>query len=250
MALVFRPARRQLPNRYMCGSYLRPLIGTSRIAAHRIPKKNRRAYCANRSARFAGAADGDPFGRRDMTKTGTHRAVAPLAVEAIATRIVLVRGQKVMLDSDLAALYGVPTRRLNEQVRRNVGRFPADVMFALTAAEFAALKSQFATSNAGSGRGGRRKLPLAFTEHGALMAATVLNSPRATEVAIYVVRAFVQLRDLLASNKELARQLRALEERLERRLDTHDQAIAGILDAIRQLMVPPPETRKRQIGFA
>ena len=180
--------------------------------------------------------------------TATSLASAPLAVEAIATRIAVVRGTKVLLDADLAALYDVPTRRLNEQVRRNADRFPEDFMFQLTATEWDALRSQFATLKTGRGQH-RKYLPYAFTEHGALMAATVLNSPRATEVAIYVVRAFVQLRDLLASNKELARQLKALEQRLERKLDTHDQAIAGILDAIRQLMAPPPATKKRPIGF-
>jgi hypothetical protein len=183
-----------------------------------------------------------------MKKTGTALASAPLAVEAIAARIQFVRGQKVLLDADLAALYGVQTRRLNEQVRRNVDRFPADFMFQITTEEWSALRSQFATLKTGRGQH-RKYLPYAFTEHGALMAATVLNSPRATEVAIFVVRAFVQLRDLLASNKELARQFKELERRLERKLDTHDQAIAGILDAIRQLMAPPPETKKRPIGF-
>lgn len=131
-------------------------------------------------------------------------------------------------------------------MRRNQDRFPKDFLLELTAEEFANLKSQFATSS----WGGRRKLPLAFTEHGALMAATVLNSSRATEVSVYVVRAFVQLRDLLAGNKELARRLKDLERRLERRLDDHDQAIAEILAAIRQLMAPPPGSPKRRIGFS
>ena len=171
-------------------------------------------------------------------------AGSALAVEALASRIHLIRGQRVMLDADLAALYGVETRRLNEQVRRNRERFPEDFIFELTPEEFANLKSQFATSS----WGGRRKLPLAFTEHGALMAATVLNSPRATEVSVYVVRAFIQLRDLLSSNKELAQRFADLERRLERKLSTHDQAIAGILDAIRQLMTPP-DPPKRPIGF-
>lgn len=168
-----------------------------------------------------------------------------LAIEAIAGRIHLIRGQRVMLDADLAALYGVETRRLNEQVRRNRERFPEDFIFELTPEEFANLKSQFATSS----WGGRRKLPLAFTEHGALMAGTILNSPRATEVSVYVVRAFIQLRDLLASNKELAQRFADLEQRLERKLESHDQAIVGILDAIRQLMAPPPTPPKRPIGF-
>ena len=128
-----------------------------------------------------------------------------------------------MLDADLATLYGVQTRRLNEQVRRNTERFPEDFVFQATSAEFANLKSQFATSS----WGGRRKLPLAFTEHGAIMAAMVLNSPRATEVSVYVVRAFVQLRDTLIAHKELAKRLVELESRIERKLSTHDQIIAG-----------------------
>lgn len=168
-----------------------------------------------------------------------------LAVEAIASRILVVRGVRVMLDADLAALYGVETRRLNEQVRRNRERFPQDFIFELRSGELANLKSQSATSS----WGGRRKLPFAFTEHGALMAATILNSPRAVEVSVYVVRAFVQLRDLLAGNKELARRLVDLERHLTRKLADHDQAIADILDAIRQLM-NPPQPPKRPIGFA
>jgi hypothetical protein len=150
-----------------------------------------------------------------------------------------------MFDADLATLYGVQTRRLNEQVRRNPERFPEDFVFQVTPAEFAHLKSQFATSS----WGGRRKLPLAFTEHGAIMAAMVLNSPRATEVSVYVVRAFVQLRDTLIAHKELAQRLDELETRIERKLSSHDQAIAGILDAIRQLMTPPEPRKKRPIGF-
>jgi hypothetical protein len=169
------------------------------------------------------------------------------ALDAIEGRILLVRGQKVMLDADLAALYGVTTKRLNEQVRRNLDRFPGDFMFALTNQELAILRSQFATSSSQPRRlawGGRRTAPYAFTEHGAIMAATVLNSPRAIEVSVYVVRAFVRLREMIAANKELAEKL----EELERRLDTHDQAISEILHAIRQLMAPP-ETKKRPIGF-
>jgi len=169
-----------------------------------------------------------------------------IPAERIATKILLVRGQKVLLDEDLGALYGVETRRLNEQVRRNLDRFPADFMFQLTDEEYAALISQTATSN--PGRGGRRKLPLAFTEHGAIMAASVLNTPRAIEVSVYVVRAFVKLREVLASHKELAKRLDELEARIEQRLASHDQAIAGILEAIRQLM-SPPETKKQPIGF-
>ena len=147
-----------------------------------------------------------------------------------------------MLDSDLASLCGVETRRLNEQVRRNLERFPTDFMFQLDAEEFAALMSQIATSK--EGRGGRRTLPLVFTEHGAIMAATVLNSPEAIEASVYVVRAFVHLRAMLASNKELAAKL----DQLEKKLSSHDQAIVGILDAIRGLM-KPPASASRPIGF-
>ncbi|HMG58899.1 MAG TPA: ORF6N domain-containing protein [Burkholderiales bacterium] len=148
-------------------------------------------------------------------------------------------------------LFSKPVR-LNEQVRRNLERFPSDFMFQLTNQEVAILRSQFATSSSDARRlawGGRRHTPYAFTEHGALMAAMVLNSPRATEVSVYVVRAFVELRDTLVAHKELAKRLDELESRLERKLTTHDHAIAGILDAIRQLMVPPEPTKKRRIGF-
>ena len=173
---------------------------------------------------------------------------ALVAIEAIASRIIVLHGQRVMLDADLAALYGVTTKRLNEQVRRNLERFPSDFMFQLTNQEVAILRSQFATLKTGHGQH-RKYLPLAFTEHGALMAAMVLNSSRATEVSVYVVRAFVELRDTLIAHEELAKRLGELESRLERKLATHDQAIAGILDAIRQLMVPPESTKKRRIGF-
>jgi ORF6N domain len=152
----------------------------------------------------------------------------------------------VILDSELAAIYGVSTGRFNEAVKRNIGRFPQDFMLRLTRAEHTALISQIATSN--SGRGGRRKLPWAFTEHGAIQAANVLNSPRAIEMGIYVVRAFVRFRELLSSNKELARQFPALESRLNKKLADHDDAIAAILSAIRELM-NSPSPKGRGIGF-
>jgi hypothetical protein len=153
-----------------------------------------------------------------------------------------------ILDSDLATIYGVSTGRLNEAVKRNIERFPQDFMFRLSAAEHAALISQIATSK--SGRGGRRKLPWVFTEYGTIQAANVLNSHRAVMMGVYVVRAFVQLRELLASNKELARRVDELEARSEKRLTTHDEAIAAILSAIRQLMKQPAAAPKRRpIGF-
>jgi hypothetical protein len=138
---------------------------------------------------------------------------------------------------------------VNEQVRRNRERFPADFMFQLTTEELAALRSQIATSNASRpARGGRRYLPYAFTEHGAIMAATILNSPGAVEMSVYVVRAFVKLRELLSSNRELARRFAQLETRLDKKLTEHDKAIAAILSAIRELM-NPPQPKRRPIGF-
>jgi len=167
--------------------------------------------------------------------------------DRIAQSILILRGHRVILDSELAALYGVSTKRFNEQVRRNRGRFPADFMFQLTLEELAVLRSQIATLKGGRGQH-RKYLPYAFTEHGAIMAATVLNSPRAVEMSAYVVRAFVHLRDLLSSNRELARRFAELEARLDKKLTQHDQAIAAILSAIRQLM-NPPQPKRRPIGF-
>jgi hypothetical protein len=160
------------------------------------------------------------------------------------SQIHLVRGQRVMLDSDLAAIYGVPTMRLNEQFKRNRGRFPGDFAFQLTAEENAALISQFAISK--KGRGGRRKLPWVFTEHGAIMLAAILNSARAVEMSVFVVRAFVQMREILAGNKQLAAKL----AELEKRVGGHDEVIADLITAIRKLLEAPTEERpKREIGF-
>jgi hypothetical protein len=173
------------------------------------------------------------------------KALVP--TEDITRAILVLRGHRVLLDTELAALYGVTTKRFNEQVRRNAKRFPADFMFQLTAEEISSLRSQFATLKLGRGQH-RKYLPYVFTEHGAIMAATILNSPRAVEMSVYVVRAFVQLRELLASNKELARRFAQLETRLDKKLTTHDEAIAAILSAIRQLM-HPPVPKRRPIGF-
>lgn len=174
-------------------------------------------------------------------------SVPLVRAEVIAERILLVRGQKVMLDADLAALYEVPTKRLNEQVKRNADRFPADFMFRLTAAETELLnRSQFATGS--QKHRDPRFTPLVFTEHGAIMAATVLNSARAVEVSIYVVRAFVQQREFLASHKDLARELRALEMRVTKKFAAHDETIKDIISTLRELMTPPDPT-KRPIGF-
>jgi ORF6N domain len=166
------------------------------------------------------------------------KSLALVPVEHITRAILVLRGQRVLLDAELAALYAVTTKRFNEQVRRNRERFPEDFMFQLTAEELASLRSQTATSKVPPrGRGGRRYLPYAFTEHGTIMAATVLNSPRAVEMSVYVVRAFVQLRELLSSNRELARRFAQLETRLEKKLTEHDRAIAAILSAIRESMM-------------
>ena len=176
------------------------------------------------------------------------KQTAVVPVEHITQSILVLRGHRVLLDTELARLYGVSTKRFNEQVRRNRERFPEDFMFQLTAEEQASLRSQFATLE-GGGRGQHRKyLPYAFTEHGALLAATILNSPRAVEMSVYVVRAFVKLRELLSSNRELARRFAQLETRLDKKLTEHDQQIAAILSAIRQLM-HPPAPRRRPIGF-
>lgn len=150
-----------------------------------------------------------------------------------------------MLDADLATLYGVATRVLVQAVKRNLDRFPAEFVFQLTNHEVANLRSQFVISSAAAGHGGRRYAPYAFTEHGALMAAMVLNTPRAVEMSRYVVRAFVRLRDIVAGSGQLARKL----DELEQRLNEHDEAIVEIVRAIRQLTVPAPPAPKRRIGF-
>jgi hypothetical protein len=173
----------------------------------------------------------------------------PRAIATVENAIHVVRGQRVMLDSDLAAIYGVTTKRLNQQVRRNTNRFPADFAFQLTAEEFTNLRSQIATSSlrsqfATSNKGGRRYRPWAFTEHGAIMLASVLNSEIAVEGSVRVVRAFVRLREIISANAELAVKF----AQLERRLDNHDEAIAQLFAAIRQLLAPPSE-KKREIGF-
>ena len=163
-------------------------------------------------------------------------------IEIIESKIYLIRNQRVMLDSDIAELYGVTTKRFNEQVKRNIERFPEDFMFKLTDEEYKILRSQFATSNII--HGGRRYTPYVFTEHGAIMAATILNSSKAVEMSIFVVRAFVKLREITSGNKELAQKLNELEKKYEK----HDKDIKAIIDAIRQLMTPPEKT-KRKIGF-
>jgi hypothetical protein len=171
-----------------------------------------------------------------------RRPPAP-RIASIERTIHFIRGHKVMLDADLAQLYRVPTFRLNEQVKRNRSRFPRDFMFQLTALEASALTSQIAISN--SSRGGRRYRPYAFTEQGVAMLSSVLKSGRAVQVNIAIMRAFVKLRDILATHHELAQRL----EQLEGRFDQHDAQIQEVFEAIRALLAPKPDPSKRRIGF-
>ena len=172
-------------------------------------------------------------------------------ISSIESAIYLLRGQRVMLDSDLAAIYKVSTRQLNQQLKRNRSRFPDDFAFQLSTGEFRNLKSQIATSSlmsqsvTSSGHGGRRKLPWAFTEHGALMLASVLNSEVAVQASVRVVRAFVKLREMIAANAQLAAKL----EELERRLDSNDEAIVDLFAALKRLIEPPEPPKRREIGF-
>lgn len=177
---------------------------------------------------------------------------AEAAEPNLQDRIFTIRGEKVILDRDLAEIYGVETRRLNEQVRRNSGRFPSDFSFVLTKQEVANLKSQIATSSL---HGGRRKLPSVFTEHGALMAANVLNSPRAVEMSVFVVRVFTRMRSALSDTSELAHKLATLEREVKSRLDSHDAAIVDVMQRILDLIDPPERTEpppppQRKIGFS
>ncbi len=174
-------------------------------------------------------------------KEGVMKAI--ISQEVVERRILFIRGQKVMLDRDLAKLYGVKTKRLNEQIRRNLSRFPEDFMFQLTKKEFENWKSQFATSN--RDKMGLRKRPYAFTEQGVVMLSSVLNSERAIQVNIAIMRAFVKLKQILSMNKELAHKLAELERKIEK----HDVDIQAIFEAIRQLMASPPIKPKPRIGF-
>jgi len=202
-------------------------------------------------------------------------------LKTIEPLILTLRGQKVILDADLAEAYGVQTRRLNEQVKRNANRFPEDFMFQLTPAEWGCLKSQFATSSlepvhnhkdkgnqsqivtgcaqlvvneedkgsrsqiATTSHGGRRKLPFVFTEHGALMAASVLNSPKAVEMSVFVVRAFVKMREQLAANAEILKRLAEIDKTLLE----HNDALQVIWEQLQPLLVPPEPPEKGKIGF-
>ena len=156
--------------------------------------------------------------------------------------ILVLRGQRVILDADLAALYEVSTKRLNEQVKRNADRFPSEFAFQVAPKELTILRSQFATS---SSHGGRRFLPYVFTEHGVLMAANVLNSPRAVAVSVALVKAFVRLREVLATNQAVAKRLAEVEKTLV----THDVALRDIYQRIKPLLLPPPDPPRKKIGF-
>jgi ORF6N domain len=168
---------------------------------------------------------------------------SPEIAPDVTNLILTVRGQRVILDSDLARLYGVATFRFNEAVKRNRHRFPDDFLFQLTREEAEGLTSQFAMSKPGSG--GRRTLPWAFTEHGALQASNVLNSSRAVAMSVYIIRAFIRLREVLAESHAMAKRLAEVEKTLV----THDVALRDIYQKIRPLLLPPPEPPRKKIGF-
>jgi hypothetical protein len=174
-----------------------------------------------------------------MAKSKISKTLVPLHVES---KILEIRGERVMLDRDLAEVYGVTTSGLNQAVKRNEERFPEDFAFQLTPEEIGNLKSQSVTSS--SGHGGRRKPPWVFSEHGAVMVASVLNSPRAVEMSVFVVRAFVRLREFARGHAEIAKRLDALE----RKVTGHDEDLREMFTALRALLTPSPRTR-REIGF-
>ena len=170
------------------------------------------------------------------------KALVP--VQQIESVIQIVRGEKILLDADLARLYDVAVRRLNEQLRRNLKKFPADFAFRLSAAEWQALRSQNAILKVGRGQH-RKYLPYAFTEHGALQAANILNSSRATAMSVYIIRAFVKMRGDQAANAAILKRL----AEIDRTLLTHDSALRDIYQKLLPLLAPPPSTPKREIGF-
>jgi hypothetical protein len=190
-----------------------------------------------------------------------RKSKSPATVDEIDAMIRTIRGVRVMLDRDLARIYGVPTFRFNEAIKRNRDRFPADFMFQLTREEFDSLRSRIAMSkrknssqiamSSGKHRGAAYR-PYAFTEHGALQAANVLRSSRAVQMSVFVIRAFVKMREALRRTPELARKLAALEKKLTARLDVHETAIVQVLQEVMQILnptSPPPEPPRRRIGF-
>ena len=177
---------------------------------------------------------------------------SPIPIEQIDEMIRTIRGARVMLDRDLAKIYGVPTKAFNQAVKRNRQRFPEDFMFRLTLEEAKALQASRSQTVTSKQRGGPRYLPYAFTEYGALMAANILNSARAVQMSIFVVRAFAKMREALRGTPELARKLSELERKLTDRLDVHEAAIVQVLREVMQILNPPPEPEpatRRRIGF-
>lgn len=178
-----------------------------------------------------------------------------LTLDQLGRLIFEIRGQRVMLDRDLAKIYGVPTFRFNEAIKRNRHRFPSDFMFRLTRAEFEALRVETANSSqiamSSAKHRGAKYRPYAFTEHGAIMAANVLNSPRAVQMSVFVVRAFLKMRALLGDKRALAQELASLEKELKKRLDVHEAVIVTILQRVMDIIDPPavPSTSKPRIGF-
>ena len=188
----------------------------------------------------------------NLSRPVAKKTKSPIAVEQIDGMIRTIRGVRVMLDRDLAKIYGVPTKAFNQAVKRNRERFPEDFMFRVTQKEAEALRasrSQFVTLKRGQNI---KYLPYAFTEYGALMAANILNSARAVQISIFVVRAFAKMREALRGTPELARKLAALEKKLTARLDVHEAAIVQVLREVMQILNPPPappELPRRRIGF-
>jgi hypothetical protein len=180
--------------------------------------------------------------RRFEVKCVTEKS-ANFSTHRVENRILTLRDQKIILDRDLAPLYGVTTVRFNQAVKRNQSRFPEDFRFQLTPMELSALISQNVISN--RGRGGVRKLPWAFTEHGAIMAATILNSPQAVQMSVFVVRAFLKMRERLVLTHIMEKRL----AEIERKLLLHDSSLRDLYDRIRPLLLPPPDKPKRRIGF-
>ena len=176
------------------------------------------------------------------------KMLAQYEVERVSRGIFTLRDQKVILDADLAAVYGVETGALNRAVKRNILRFPSDFIYQLAPDEVRNLRCQIGISK---GQGGRRYLPFAFTEHGAIMAATVLNSPRAVQMSVFVVRAFVRMRAALSDTAALARKLSVLESEVKARLDNHDAAIVDVLRRFMEIIDPPalPAPPPKPIGF-
>jgi hypothetical protein len=199
--------------------------------------------CGYAGMRVCGYAPSAQLRGRVADNLAVMAKASLVPVERVQRAILVLRGRRVILDSDLAALYGVTVSRFNEQVNRNLKRFPADFAFVLTKEEYDALRSHFAILK--PGRGGHRKyLPYVFTEHGAVMAAAVLNSPKAIKMSVDVVRAFVRLRALVTNHNPLAAKLGELEQKIA----THDKSIVTLFDAVRSLMAAP-EKPQRQIGF-